>query len=109
MTGLSDAARLLHTVSVEELQLWIGAGWVVPDAGSAAGSIRLSATDLARARLIGALSHDLALDADTVPMVLSLVDQIHGLRRELKRLADAVADQPEPVRQAITEACRDLA
>jgi chaperone modulatory protein CbpM len=104
MTGLTEAARMLETVSVEELRVWIGAGWILPDAGAQTPS--LSEADLARARLIHDLTHDLALDAETVPMVLSLVDQIHGLRRELKRLASAVSLQPDEVLRAIAEACR---
>ena len=105
MTGLPEAARMLETVSVEELRLWVSAGWVVPDSGS--GAPRFSEVDLARARLIHELRSDLALDEDTVSLVLSMLDQIHGLRRELRRLAEAVAGQPETVRRAIAEACRD--
>ena len=104
MTGLSEAAQMLRTVSVEELELWIGAGWILPEGHS--GGPRLSDTDLARARLIHELTHDLAIDAETVPMVLSLVDQIHGLRRALRQLAGAVSSQPDDIRRAIAEACR---
>jgi chaperone modulatory protein CbpM len=105
MTDIWEAARALEGVSVEELHLWIGAGWVLPDR-SAAEPV-LDPVDLARARFIHALMSELAIEAETVPVVLALVDQIHGLRRELKRLAGAVSRQPEPIRQAIVQSCRD--
>jgi hypothetical protein len=34
-------------------------------------------------------------------MVVSLIDQIHGLRRALRQLGDAVAAEPDPVRQRV--------
>ncbi len=102
MTGLHEAARMLAGLSDGELELWVHAGWILPDA--AQDGVRFSAADLARARLIRELRYDLAIDTETVPMILSLVDQIHGLRRELRRLTQAVAAQPDSVRKAITEA-----
>jgi chaperone modulatory protein CbpM len=51
--------------------------------------------------LICDLRHDLAVDEDTVPVVLSLLDQVYTLRRQLGALTDAVQQQPEDVRRAI--------
>lgn len=36
-----------------------------------------------------------------MPIVLSLMDQVYGLRQELRRLAQAVEAQPDAVKQAI--------
>ena len=41
-----------------------------------------------------------------MPVVLSLLDQVYGLRRELKALARAVDRQPEAVRQELMSAYR---
>jgi chaperone modulatory protein CbpM len=45
---------------------------------------------------------------EVMPLILSLVDQVYGLRRELRRLALAVKEQPEDVRRAIAERCAVL-
>jgi chaperone modulatory protein CbpM len=57
-------------------------------------------------RLIIEIRHELAIDDETVPVVLSLVDQLYGLRRELGALCGAIAAQPEATRQAIAAALR---
>jgi hypothetical protein len=38
-----------------------------------------------------------------MPVVLSLLDQVHGLRRELSALTGAVAGQPDEIRREIIE------
>ncbi len=57
--------------------------------------------DVARLRLLCEVSADFDLDEEAAALVLSLVDQIHGLRRALRSLAGAVADEPEDVRARI--------
>jgi chaperone modulatory protein CbpM len=60
--------------------------------------------DVARVRLIVDIRDDLGLPQDSIPVVLSLIDQVHGLRHELRRLAAAVAAQPAEVRTRIRRA-----
>jgi chaperone modulatory protein CbpM len=57
--------------------------------------------DVARLRLLCELAADFDLDEEGAAMVLSLVDQIHGLRQELRVLADAVAGEPDEIRRRI--------
>ena len=54
--------------------------------------------DVARLRLIQELHHDLAIDHEAMPVVLSLVDEMYTLRRRIAALARAVAETPEEVR-----------
>lgn len=91
-------------LSVRRLRLWVRRGWVQP--ARAGRGWTFSELDVARVRLIRELHEDLMVDADTVPVVLSLMDQVYGLRRELRCLAQAVAEQPEEVRSGILEAVR---
>ncbi len=93
------AVRRLH---LRELRLWVEMGWVRP-AGSDNGPV-FDDLDVARIRLVCDLRKDMALPTDAVPVVLSLLDQIHGLRRELRGLAGAVDTQPAEIRQAIVDA-----
>jgi chaperone modulatory protein CbpM len=97
---------LLEIVAVEEAELrfWIASGWVRPERQEP--DLLFGEVDVARARLIAEMRRDLALDEDTVPLILSLVDQVYGLRHALGALCRAVGDQPEAVRDAVAEAAR---
>jgi chaperone modulatory protein CbpM len=59
--------------------------------------------DPERAGFICDLRRDLAVEEETVPLVLSLLDQIYALRRQMNALAGAIGQQPEDVRAAILE------
>lgn len=66
------------------LSAWIEAGWLRPH--ESASGPEYSDVDLARARLIADLRDDLGLNDEAVPVVLDLIDQIHGLRRLVREL-----------------------
>jgi chaperone modulatory protein CbpM len=89
------AARVEATV----LETWITAGWLMPRRDAAAADF--SEADLARARLIRDLQHDMGVNDDAIPIILDLIDQVHGLRRMLREVATAVCVQPEEARQRI--------
>lgn len=95
--------RRLH---LRELRLWVQQGWVRPSEGRN-GPV-FDELDIARIRLVRDLRKDMALPSDTVPVILSLLDQLHGLRRELRGLAGAVDEQPEETRAQIVQAYRRL-
>jgi chaperone modulatory protein CbpM len=65
------------------------------------GRLVYGEAEVARARLLAELVEDFELDADGAATVISLVDQIHGLRRELRALALALADEPDEVRARV--------
>jgi len=50
------------------------------------------------------LRQRMAINDEAVPVVLDLMDQIYGLRRELRRVLDIVDQQPEPERSRILSA-----
>src|SRR5215475_2024019 len=84
------------------LEVWIEAGWLLPrEAGEP-----FSDVDLARARLIRDLEH-LGVNDEGVPVILDLVDQLHGLRRTMRDLLDAVGAQPDATRSQILTRIRD--
>lgn len=88
-------------MSIRRLRLWVRNGWVAPVIGER-GPV-FDEIDVARVRLVCELKSDMNLNDDAVPVVLSLIDQLHGLRCELRSLAEAVERQPEEVRQRIRE------
>ncbi|MEK9645164.1 MAG: hypothetical protein VW547_06425 [Alphaproteobacteria bacterium] len=70
------------------------------------GDFRFRDIDVARARLIDEFRPDLELGNDALDVVLPLIEQLHGLRRELQRMAEAVSAEPNEVRQRIAAALR---
>jgi len=65
-----------------------------------------SAADLARIELICDLTEQFDLEGDALGVVLSLIDQLHGVRGELHRIMAAIEAQPDEVRRRITEALK---
>ena len=62
--------------------------------------------DIARVRLIRDFRDAMAVSEETMPLVLSLLDQVYTLRGQMRAVARAVEGQPEPVRAAILAALR---
>jgi chaperone modulatory protein CbpM len=73
---------------------WIARGWVHAEGASPAEWL-FSEIDIARLHLVRELSVDLALDEETMPLVLSLLDQVYSLRRTLRTVMDIVNAAPE--------------
>jgi chaperone modulatory protein CbpM len=74
----------------EVLDQWVDAGWLTPHQ-NATGQ-RFSSVDLARAYLIRDLQ-DLGVNDDGIPIILDLVDQVHGLRYVLRELLSTINAQ----------------
>jgi chaperone modulatory protein CbpM len=102
MKTLSEVTALIGRVDRVELRAWVQRGWIASREVVGAEPT-FSEVDIARARLICDLHHDLAVDEETIPMVLSLLDQIYALRRQMTALTGAIQQQPEDVRQAILD------
>ena len=83
----------------DELDAWIAEGWVQPV--RRARQIAFRDVDVARVRLVVEIRDDLNVRRENIPLVLSLIDQVHGLRRELRALASAVDAEPDDVRGRI--------
>ena len=78
-------------IDVRTLETWVEAGWLVP--GRIEGREHYSDVDLARANLINDLA-GLGVNEAGVPIVLDLVDQLHGLRRVLRHALAAAKTRP---------------
>jgi chaperone modulatory protein CbpM len=96
----------LEQVSVRRLRTWVRRGWVRPEQRGRGYAFR--EVDVARIRLVCELRDELNIGEEAMPVVLSLLDQVYGLRRELRHLARAVDEQPPEVRDAIARRFRAL-
>jgi chaperone modulatory protein CbpM len=77
-------ARLEH----HSLEAWIAAGWLIPP--QTHPELAFSEVDLARAQLIRDLRDDLGVTDEGVSVILHLLDQVHGLRRSMQELLNAM-------------------
>ncbi|WP_010219564.1 chaperone modulator CbpM [Sphingomonas sp. PAMC 26621] len=85
-----------------DLELWIANRWVRPDGD--VGHYEFQDIDVARVRLIYQLRDDLDINEATLPVVLSLLDQLYDARRIMRELGDAVREiAPEDMRNTLIE------
>jgi chaperone modulatory protein CbpM len=99
-----DVIAEVSEVTIVQLRLWVERGWITPASGLSGPTY--DEIDIARIRLVCQLRDQLEIDEEALPVVLSLVDQLYGTRRELKALLQAVGGEPDEVRQRIREHCR---
>jgi chaperone modulatory protein CbpM len=104
MITIASVVASFTDLTEPELLGWIERGWVRPE--RAEPQWVFQEIDVARVRLIYDLRHAMALDEDTIPLVLSLLDQVYDLRARLLAMMRAVDRQPEAVRKAVLEALR---
>jgi len=93
-----DVVQRVQHLTVTRLRVWVAQGWIKPADTAAQG---FSEADLARAALICNLEDELGFAEEDVPVLLNLIDQIHGLRAELKGLVDALDDLPPDLRATV--------
>lgn len=100
-----DVVARIERLSIARLEIWVAQDCVRPD--TAAGDPTFTEADLARLRLLCMLRDDFDVNEDALPVVLSLIDQLHGVRRVLRDLVRAVEEQPRAVRDEITRVFRE--
>jgi chaperone modulatory protein CbpM len=84
MTAVDDLVAAISTLQRSDLEGWIREALVAPQ--QAAGTLLFSDMECARVRLIRTLTYELEIEADTLPVVLSLVDQLYDTRQRLLSL-----------------------
>lgn len=99
-----EILAMISVLTPDRLTAYIEIGIIIPVQGEA-GPL-FAPVDCARLQLICELadSHDLADDA--LQMVMSLVDQLHGARADLKALGAAVDQLPVEARERVLAAWR---
>lgn len=104
MKTLSEVVAMVGRIERAEVEAWVERAWVVPVQREPEPTF--SELDIARICLISDLRHDVGVEDETVPLVLSLLDQLYATRRRMSALTEAIQRQPEEVRRAI---CQTLA
>ena len=84
-------------IDPDTLDLWVDATWLAPR--RAGGEWTFSEIDLARTQLIRDLTQDFGVNEEGIPIILGLVDQVHGLRRALGEVLAVLRAQPANARE----------
>jgi chaperone modulatory protein CbpM len=106
MIGFDELARRFAGLNAAELSRWVENRWLVPDRTAEEGGERWAfhEVDVARVELILDIRREFAVDDEALSLVLGLLDQVYSLRRQMRRLCDALEQQPPEIREAIRRA-----
>lgn len=102
MMRVDDLLTAIAVLRRSDLEAWIREELVSPQQDT--DTLLFHDMECARVRLICTLHYELEIDVDTLPVVLSLVDQLYDTRQRLLSLTAAVAAQDKTVQAAIIAA-----
>ncbi len=102
MIALEELLDRIAGLDRRELDRWVENRWVLPERRERTWFF--GEVDVARVELILEIRHGFAADDETTSLVLGLLDQVYDLRRQLRRLCDAVAAQPAEAQAAVRRA-----
>src|SRR5437868_14692037 len=102
MIALAERLRQMKGLDRGDLVRWVENGWVLPEQRDQTWIFH--EVDVARVELILEIRQEFAIDEEALPLVLALLDQVYELRRQLRRVCDALAAQPSEVQAAVRRA-----
>lgn len=102
---LAQVVEATH-VAEADIVAWVEQQWVLPS--EQAGQWLFDESDVARVSLIQELRDDMDVNADAMPVVLKLLDQVYGLRAALQEMQEAIEGLPEDHRQALQDRVQDV-
>ncbi len=101
MKTTEELLREIGGLTDELLAAWINEGWIQPKESRSA--IYFTDVDVARIRMIRDFRIRMQIDEESIRLMLNLIDQVYGLRLQLKTLSRAVATLPEDMRRQVRE------
>jgi len=101
-----DVLSQIEGLTMTRLRVCVQETWIAP--ANADKGHMFDDLDVARLRLIGELTEDLAVNDEAVPIILSLIDQLNVTRRHIQSLDRAIAVQDEEIQMGIAAHLRAL-
>lgn len=96
LLSLVEVVTAIRSEGIEiqqtEVEAFVQQSWVIPLQEQ--GGYFFDEADKARIELICELRRDMAVNDEAVPVILSLLDQLYGLRRTLGEIREAVRELP---------------
>jgi len=96
-----ELIEAISRLTSDRLTEYLAAEIVIPEQSD--DGVVYHSIDVARLELACELHEQYDMEADALSMMISLIDQMHGLRAELREVLNAVEAQPDPVRQQLIE------
>ena len=90
----------IERLQIDVLRRWVDLGLVEPHGD--ASNHQFDDVDEARVALACDLHYGMGCDHESLPVILSLLDQLHQTRHSLRAITRAVSEQPHEVRVAVT-------
>lgn len=84
------------------LHRWVEQGWVRPR--RQAELLVFDEPDVARVALLCDLTFEIEIAEESLPVVLSLLDQVYDLRRQMGAILAALGEQPTELRERLQAA-----
>lgn len=97
MIGLRELLDRIAALEAEVLDRWIELGWIVPTRSQDGPTF--DDAEVARVQLVCDLVYDLEIDEESLPVILSLLDQLHDARRLLRTLSIVIHELPDDARE----------
>src|SRR6185295_8759659 len=102
MMRVEELVAEVASLQQSDLEVWIREELVLPR--QEAGTLLFTDMECARVRLLCTLHYELEIDAETLPVVLSLVDQLYDTRQRLLSQTAAISAQEPSIQAAIITA-----
>ena len=100
MMTISTLVQRFQGLDPATVELWVAQEWVRPR--REAGTPMFEEIDVARVQLILELKRDMEIGEAAMPVVLSLLDELHLTRARMRRLCAALEEAGEmPARQVV--------
>lgn len=103
---LAQVVAQMPDLGAAQIDRYVAAGVVVPVQSEHGPLFR--DIDIARLHLVADLAEGYHLDEEALALVLSLVDQLHGLRGDMRAILDALAREPVETRARLKTAIREV-
>lgn len=97
----TDLIETIRDLTSERLSRFLSAQIVIPRQSDQ--GLVYERIDVARLELACELDNQYDMEAEALSMMLSLIDQMHGLRAELREVLRVIEDQPDPVRSHLAK------
>ena len=105
MMGERELLACVERLEAEALQRWLDHGWLLP--GYEEDRPVFDEADVARVHLICDLLYEIEVGEEGMPVILSLLDQLHEARRLLKAVSAAIDKLPDDARRLVTAELSD--
>ena len=107
---MTEVVISVGRIEQAELVRWVEFGWISPSRSpKEEAELLFSDIDEARIRIICDLRRDTMVEEETMPLVLSLLNQMYALRHQLNSLTSAIHQQPDDVRDTILKQLKAMA